>query len=65
MKEVMVLFKSGAKIYFNVNDLNITRNGFGELIELEWNCQDLKTMPLWLNIANIDAIITTDLEEEN
>jgi len=62
MKNVTILFKSGASISFKANEFDGTKNGFGQLITLNWDCKGLNKYPARINIDNVDAIMVEEVE---
>jgi hypothetical protein len=62
MKEVTIIFNSGAKVSFKANEFGGSKNGFGELVSVDWNCDGLSEYPLRINIDHIDAIMVKEME---
>jgi hypothetical protein len=63
LKEVTVIFKSGQKASFTVDEFKTFKNGFGAIKSLEWSTEGLSKHLLYLNANNVDAIFTEDIEE--
>ncbi|MEH7462751.1 hypothetical protein V7166_11920 [Bacillus thuringiensis] len=61
MKEVTFLFKSGATLEFVANSFNVLRNGFGEVLSVEWDCEGLEYFPAHVNTESVDAILVKEL----
>lgn len=57
MKKVSIIFKSGATVTFDTREFSIKKNGFGELMSVEWDSKGLSEYPLRINLENIDAIL--------
>ncbi len=63
MKEVTVIFKSGAKASFTVEEFATFKNGFGALTKIEYTGANEK-VPFHIGLSNIDAIFVEDIPEE-
>lgn len=64
MKEVTLVFKSGAKASFTVDQFKTIINGFGSIEKIEWDTKGLSKQLVHLNKHNIDAIFVEDIAEE-
>ncbi|MBG9840958.1 hypothetical protein ABE30_26090 [Bacillus tropicus] len=64
MKEVTLVFKSGAKASFTVDQFKTIINGFGSIEKIEWDTKGLSKQLVHLNKHNIDAIFVEDIVEE-
>ncbi|MEG7840092.1 hypothetical protein J0813_24270 [Bacillus pacificus] len=64
MKEVTMVFKSGAKASFTVAQFKTIINGFGSIEKIEWDTKGLSKQLVHLNKHNIDAIFVEDIPEE-
>ncbi|MEK4002277.1 hypothetical protein MHI59_25920 [Bacillus sp. FSL K6-2822] len=64
MKEVTLVFKSGAKASFTVEQFKTIINGFGSIEKIEWDTKGLSKQLVHLNKHNIDAIFVEDIPEE-
>ncbi|MEN1934994.1 hypothetical protein AAIE21_05125 [Paenibacillus sp. 102] len=64
MKEVTVIFKSGATASFTANEFKTFKNGFGAMSQVEWNTEGLNKHLLHLNDCNVDAIFVEYPEEK-
>ncbi|MGE8013258.1 hypothetical protein [Bacillus mycoides] len=62
MKEVTVVFKSGAKASFTVEQFKTITNGFGSLTKIEYKGAANK-VPFHISVSNIDAIFVEDIKE--
>lgn len=63
MKEVTLVFKSGAKVSFTAAQFKTFNNSFGALSKIEWEGITGK-VPLHIGMSNIDAIFVEDIPEE-
>ncbi|OXB98911.1 MULTISPECIES: YqaI family protein [Bacillus] len=63
MKEVTLIFKSGAKASFTVEQFKTFKNNFGALSKIEYEGA-IGKVPSHVNASNIDAIIVEDIAEE-
>lgn len=63
MKEVTLVFKSGAKASFTVEQFSTFRNNFGALTEVKYEGATGKT-PFYIESSNIDAIFVEDIPEK-
>ena len=63
MKEVTLVFKSGAKVSFTAEQFKTFNNSFGALSKIEWEGITGK-VPLHIGMSNIDAIFVEDITEE-
>ncbi|PGL87844.1 hypothetical protein CN931_01280 [Bacillus sp. AFS054943] len=63
MKEVTLVFKSGAKVSFTAEQFKTFNNSFGALSKIEWEGITGK-VPLHIGMSNIDAIFVEDIPEE-
>ncbi|MGR6911788.1 hypothetical protein RCJ96_22920 [Bacillus sp. BSL6] len=63
MKEVTLVFKSGAKVSFTAEQFKTFNNSFGALSKIEWEGITGK-VPLHIGMSNIDAIFVEDIAEE-
>ncbi|TXR98712.1 hypothetical protein DN390_16335 [Bacillus sp. SH7-1] len=63
MKEVTLVFKSGAKVSFTAAQFKTFNNSFGALSKIEWEGITGK-VPLHIGMSNIDAIFVEDIAEE-
>ncbi|PHB54545.1 hypothetical protein COE92_14260 [Bacillus wiedmannii] len=64
MKEVTLVFKSGAKASFTVDQFKTIINGFGAIEKIEWDAKGLSKQLVHLNRHNIDAIFVEDIGEK-
>ncbi|PTC15409.1 YqaI family protein [Bacillus wiedmannii] len=64
MKEVTLVFKSGAKANFTADQFKTIINGFGSIEKIEWDTKGLSKQLVHLNKHNIDAIFVEDIPEE-
>lgn len=64
MKEVTVIFKSGATANFKANDFETFKHGFGALARIEWNTEGFNKQLLHMDANNIDAIFMEQSEEK-
>ncbi|MEX0415298.1 hypothetical protein [Bacillus sp. C30] len=64
MKEVTLVFKSGATASFTANEFKTFKNGFGALAKIEWNTTGLNKHLLHLSNCNVDAIFVEDSAEK-
>ncbi|WP_002145543.1 hypothetical protein [Bacillus cereus] len=62
MKEVTLVFKSGAKASFTVEQFKTITNGFGSLTKIEYKGAANK-VPFHISVSNIDAIFVEDIDE--
>ncbi|EOW9529858.1 hypothetical protein ACO11K_003622 [Bacillus cytotoxicus] len=63
MKEVTVIFKSGATASFTVEEFATFKNGFGALTKIEYTGANEK-VPFHIGLSNIDAIFVEDIAEK-
>ncbi|EEM38984.1 hypothetical protein P9Y62_04270 [Bacillus thuringiensis] len=63
MKEVTLIFKSGAKVSFTSEQFKTFNNSFGALSKIEWEGITGK-VPFHIGLSNIDAIFVEDIPEE-
>lgn len=63
MKEVTLVFKSGAKVSFIAAQFKTFNNSFGALSKIEWEGITGK-VPLHIGLSSIDAIFVEDITEE-
>ncbi|PEZ60904.1 YqaI family protein [Bacillus cereus] len=63
MKEVTLVFKSGAKASFTVEQFKTITNGFGSLTKIEYTGAT-PTIPFHISVSNIDAIFVEDIAEK-
>ncbi|MBE5089577.1 hypothetical protein IGI03_16245 [Bacillus thuringiensis] len=63
MKEVTVIFKSGATVSFTAKEFATFKNGFGSLTKIEYAGANEK-IPFHIGLSNIDAIFVEDIAEE-
>ncbi|TDT83129.1 YqaI-like protein [Bacillus sp. AG1163] len=63
MKEVTLVFKSGAKVSFTAEQLKTITNGFGSLTKIEYTGAATK-VPFHISVSNIDAIFVEEIVEE-
>ncbi|PHB90625.1 hypothetical protein COE98_15735 [Bacillus wiedmannii] len=63
MKEVTLVFKSGAKVSFTAEQFKTITNGFGSLTKIEYTGAATK-VPFHISVSNIDAIFVEDIAEE-
>ncbi|WOA57327.1 YqaI family protein [Bacillus mycoides] len=63
MKEVTLIFKSGAKVNFTVEQFKTISNGFGSLTKIEYTGAATK-VPFHISVSTIDAIFVEDIPEE-
>lgn len=63
MKEVTLIFKSGAKVSFTAAQFKTFNNSFGSLSTIEWEGATGK-VPLHIGVSSIDAIFVEDIPEE-
>ncbi|MEX0416630.1 hypothetical protein [Bacillus sp. C30] len=63
MKEVTMIFKSGAKVSFTVEQFSTFRNSFSALSKVEWEGVTGK-VPFHIGVSSIDAIFVEDIPEE-
>ncbi|MFA2831239.1 YqaI family protein [Bacillus paranthracis] len=64
MKEVTLVFKSGAKASFTVDQFKTIINGFGSIEKIEWDTKGLSKQLVHLNKHNIDAIFVEEIPEK-
>ncbi|WP_144466545.1 YqaI family protein [Bacillus nitratireducens] len=62
MKEVTIVFKSGATASFTVEQLKTFKNNFGSLSKIEYEGAAEK-VPFHISVSNIDAIFVEDIAE--
>ncbi|PEC29092.1 hypothetical protein [Bacillus thuringiensis] len=60
MKEVTLVFKSGAKVSFTTEQFKTITNGFGSLTKIEYTGAVTK-VPFHISVSNIDAIFVEDI----
>ncbi|MDA1679458.1 YqaI family protein [Bacillus cereus group sp. TH152-1LC] len=63
MKEVTLVFKSGAKVSFTTAQFKTFKNNFGFLSTIEWEGATGK-VPLHIGVSSIDAIFVEDIPEK-
>ncbi|KAA0762972.1 hypothetical protein [Bacillus sp. SH5-2] len=63
MKEVTLVFKSGAKVSFTAEQFKTITNGFGSLTKIEYTGAATK-VPFHISVCNIDAIFVEDIIEK-
>lgn len=63
MKEVTLIFKSGAKVSFTAAQFKTFKNSFGFLSGIEYEGAATK-VPFHISVSNIDAIFVEDIPEE-
>ncbi|PEW66994.1 hypothetical protein CN448_18870 [Bacillus cereus] len=63
MKEVTVIFKSGATVSFTAKEFATFKNGFGSLTKIEYAGANEK-IPFHIGLSNIDAIFVEDITEK-
>ncbi|EKS8367429.1 YqaI family protein [Bacillus thuringiensis] len=63
MKEVTLVFKSGVKASFTVEQFQTFKNSFGFLSGIEYEGATGK-VPFHIGVSNIDAIFVEDIPEE-
>ncbi|WP_144505943.1 YqaI family protein [Bacillus mycoides] len=63
MKEVTLVFKSGAKTTFTVEQFKTITNGFGSLSKIEYEGAANK-VPFHISVSSIDAIFVEDIDEK-
>ncbi|HGH7178516.1 TPA: hypothetical protein ACJMKL_000656 [Bacillus luti] len=63
MKEVTLVFKSGAKVSFTAEQFKTITNGFGSLTKIEYTGAATK-VPFHISVSNIDAIFVEDITEK-
>ncbi|MFY4685328.1 YqaI family protein [Bacillus anthracis] len=63
MKEVTLVFKSGAKVSFTAEQFKTFKNSFGFLSTIEWEGATGK-VPVHIASSNIDAIFVEEIVEE-
>ncbi|MDR5045538.1 hypothetical protein FNE59_07535 [Bacillus thuringiensis] len=63
MKEVTLVFKSGAKASFTVEQFKTFKNSFGFLSGIEYEGAT-PTVPFHISVSNIDAIFVEDIAEK-
>lgn len=63
MKEVTLVFKSGAKVSFTAEQFKTITNGFGSLTKIEYTGAATK-VPFHISVSNIDAIFVEDIAEK-
>ncbi|MFQ6338845.1 YqaI family protein [Bacillus sp. AF62] len=63
MKEVTLVFKSGAKASFTVEQFKTFKNSFGFLSGIEYEGAT-PTVPLHISVSNIDAIFVEDIAKK-
>ncbi|OOZ97570.1 hypothetical protein CQZ91_13240 [Bacillus cereus] len=63
MKEVTLVFKSGAKVSFTAAQFKTFKNNFGFLSTIEWEGA-IGKVPVHIASSNIDAIFVEDIAEK-
>ncbi|MGE6551272.1 YqaI family protein [Bacillus mycoides] len=63
MKEITLVFKSGVKASFTVEQFKTIINGFGSLTKIEYEGATGK-VPFHIGLCNVDAIFVEDIPEE-
>jgi hypothetical protein len=63
LKEVTLVFKSGAKVSFTAAQFKTITNGFGSLTKIEYTGAATK-VPFHISVSNIDAIFVEDIAEK-
>lgn len=63
MKEVTLIFKSGAKVSFTAAQFKTFKNSFGFLSGIEYKGAT-PTVPFHISVSNIDAIFVEDIAEK-
>ncbi|MCU5273290.1 hypothetical protein OCA15_11625 [Bacillus cereus] len=63
MKEVTVIFKSGATVSFTAKEFATFKNGFGSLTKIEYAGANEK-IPFHIGLSNIDAIFVEDIAKK-
>ncbi|WP_263701488.1 YqaI family protein [Bacillus thuringiensis] len=63
MKEVTLVFKSGAKVSFTAAQFKTFKNNFGFLSTIEWEGATGK-VPLHIGVSSIDAIFVEEIAEK-
>ncbi|MEB9828420.1 hypothetical protein P4K68_27895 [Bacillus cereus] len=63
MKEVTVIFKSGATVSFTAKEFATFKNGFGSLTKIEYAGANGK-IPFHIGLSNIDAIFVEDIAKK-
>ncbi|MRB58063.1 hypothetical protein GH880_10915 [Bacillus thuringiensis] len=63
MKEVTLIFKSGAKASFKVEQFKTFKNSFGFLSGIEYEGAT-GNVPFHIGVSNIDAIFVEDIAEK-
>ncbi|PEF99678.1 YqaI family protein [Bacillus toyonensis] len=63
MREVTLVFKSGANVSFTVAQFKTFKNGFGSLTKIEYEGA-AKKVPFHISLSNIDAIFVEDIAEK-
>ncbi|PQZ54639.1 MULTISPECIES: hypothetical protein [Bacillus] len=63
MKEVTVVFKSGATASFTAEQFKTFKNNFGSLTAVEYEGAANK-VPFHISVSNIDAIFVEDVNEK-
>ncbi|HFJ9284821.1 TPA: hypothetical protein ACGW44_002623 [Bacillus toyonensis] len=63
MKEVTLVFKSGAKVSFTAAQFKTFKNNFGFLSGIEYEGATGK-VPFHIGVSNIDAIFVEDIAEK-
>lgn len=64
MKEVTLVFKSGAKASFTANEFKTLKSGFGAIAQVEWDTEGLNEHLLHLSNCNVDAIFVKEIGEK-
>lgn len=60
MKEVTLVFKSGAKVSFTAAQFSTFKNSFGFLSTIEWEGA-IGRVPVHIGVSSIDAIFVEDI----
>ncbi|MEW9578113.1 hypothetical protein U9K47_22640 [Bacillus toyonensis] len=63
MKEITLVFKSGAKVSFTAAQFKTFKNSFGFLSGIEYKGATGK-VPFHIGVSNIDAIFVEDINEK-
>lgn len=59
---VKVYMKSTNIIEFKTNDLTKTKNGYGQLVGLEWDQVSKDKKLSYINLSNIEAIVVDEID---
>lgn len=54
MTDVTIIYKNGTKVYAQAEELSITKNTLGELLEIEW--KHMEPAPLYAGVNDIMAV---------